>query len=116
MSKDVKNIDGTSKTVFPHVRKFNVRWMLVLYDILCFLVVDAVFLVLYSGWQRLTFTGIVTHALLSGICILIGRFILNIYSLYRDMAESSRICACSCPTDWGFVCTFFWSWCCPLRR
>ena len=81
MSKDKRVMDINDKKTARTPRKISVRWMLVVYDIICFFAVDFIFLVLDSGKNKLTIGGIVTHALLSGLCILVGRFAFNIYSL-----------------------------------
>lgn len=62
-------------------RKFNIRWTLVIYDLLCFLASDAIFLILDLGKNKISTFGIIIHMLLSCLCILVARFALNIYSL-----------------------------------
>ena len=60
-------------------KKFNIRWTLVLYDLLVYAAVAALLLVLYSGSDRLSETGILYQVCLSAVCIFAARFIGKIY-------------------------------------
>ena len=55
---------------------FNVRWMLVLYDILVFAITDVMLFVLYDRFET---KGIISHTSLAFIVIFLCRFIGNIY-------------------------------------
>ena len=56
--------------------KLNIRWMLVLYDLIVFVVVDMLLYVIYDG---LTTKGIIFHTVVSLASIFICRFAGNIY-------------------------------------
>ena len=58
---------------------FNIRWMLVLYDIIVFVCVDLLLLVLYSGGQPLNRVQLVQHTITALLCILLCRFVGGIY-------------------------------------
>lgn len=60
-------------------KRFNIRWMLVLYDLFVFAAVAAVLLVLYGRSDRLSSEGILCQVCLSAICIFAARFIGKIY-------------------------------------
>ncbi len=64
-----------------HPRKFKVRWMLVLYDLVWLLISEMIFLVLYTGEKRLSLQGVIVHGLLWIVCIITLRFVFNIYGL-----------------------------------
>lgn len=55
---------------------FNVRWMLVLYDILVFAITDIMLFVLYDRFDT---KGIISHTILAFIVIFLCRFVGNIY-------------------------------------
>lgn len=57
----------------------NIRWLLVLYDIVIFAVAATILLVIYVGINELTTIGILQQTILSFICIFSARFIGNIY-------------------------------------
>ena len=61
------------------VKKFHIRWMLVAYDTLIYLVVAALLLVLYGGNDKLTSGGMVQQIGLSACCILFARIVGKIY-------------------------------------
>lgn len=65
------------KTHFFHI--FQMRWMLVLYDIAILILVDLLLLVFYGGYDQLTWPGMAGQALLSFACIFACRFAGNIY-------------------------------------
>lgn len=60
-------------------QKFQVRWMLVLYDIVVLAVVDLLLLVFYGGYDQPDVSGIIEQALLSFGCIFVCRFIGSVY-------------------------------------
>lgn len=60
-------------------KKRNIRWTLVLYDMIIYLVVAALLLVLYGGNDKLSTPTIVQQMILSVLCIFAARLIGNIY-------------------------------------
>lgn len=79
MSKKDK-CEKNNPTAKRAARKYTVRWMLVLYDIICFLLVDLLLLVMYGGYDKLEPIDILIQSALSLACIFCARFIANIYS------------------------------------
>ena len=79
MSKKDK-CEKNNPTAKRAARKYTVRWMLVLYDLICFLLVDLLLLVMYGGYDRLEPIDILIQSALSLACIFCARFIANIYS------------------------------------
>ncbi len=61
------------------MKKFNIRWQLVIYDIIIFLVLDFLLLFLYRQSETLSLTGIIIQSSLSFACIFTARFIGKIY-------------------------------------
>lgn len=61
------------------MKKFNIRWQLVIYDILILALTDLILLVLYKGHENLSAVGIASQAALSFVCIFAARVIGNIY-------------------------------------
>ena len=61
------------------MRKFNIRWQLLLYDIIIFLFVDLLLLFLYQNNETLSLAGIVVQTALSFFCIFTARIIGKIY-------------------------------------
>lgn len=61
------------------MKKINIRWQLVAYDILILLMVDLLLLVMYKSSNVLTVTGIIEQAALSFICVFFARFVGRIY-------------------------------------
>lgn len=59
--------------------KINIRWMLVLYDLMIYAVVTAGLLILYNGVDKLDTAGILQQVCLSVVCIFIVRFFGKIY-------------------------------------
>ena len=51
-------------------KKRNIRWTLVLYDLLVFALAAALLLGLYGGNYKLTYNGMVQQAALALVCIL----------------------------------------------
>lgn len=60
-------------------QKYNIRWMLVCYDLLIYLLVSILLFVLYEGNDKLTGNGIAQQMCLSAVCIFAGRIIGKIY-------------------------------------
>ncbi len=61
------------------MKKFNVRWQLVLYDALIFITVEFLLLVMYQNSEPVSADGIALQAVLSLVCIFGARFIGRIY-------------------------------------
>ena len=60
-------------------KKRNIRWTLVLYDLLVFALAAVLLLGLYEGNDKLTYNGMVQQAALALVCIFAGRLIGNVY-------------------------------------
>lgn len=60
-------------------KKRNIRWTLVLYDLLVFALAAVLLLRLYGGNDKLTYNGIVQQAVLALVCIFASRLIGNVY-------------------------------------
>lgn len=60
-------------------RKFNIRWLLVLYDAIIFLSVDLLFSFWYLHNLNLSFEYIIAQAVLSFVCVFASRFLGDIY-------------------------------------
>ena len=60
-------------------KKRNIRWTLVLYDLLVFALAAALLLGLYGGNDKLTYNGMVQQAALALVCIFASRLIGNVY-------------------------------------
>ena len=61
------------------MKKYNIRWQLVIYDIVIFLFVEFLLLFLYQSNERLSVNGVIVQIVLSMICIFAARFIGSIY-------------------------------------
>ena len=61
------------------MKKWNIRWQLVAYDLLILLFVDFLLLYLYRSREDLSFAGVAAQAALSFVCIFSARFIGQIY-------------------------------------
>ncbi len=61
------------------MKKYNIRWQLVIYDIVLFLILDFILLFLYQKGEKLTLNGMVIQSLLAFVCIFTARFIGRIY-------------------------------------
>lgn len=57
----------------------NIRWMLVGYDLVVYLIVAITLLVIYGGIDKLSFTGIIQQIGLSVLCIFVVRLLGKIY-------------------------------------
>lgn len=60
-------------------KKRNIRWTLVIYDLLVFILAAVLILGLYGGNDRLTYNGMLQQAVLALICIFASRLIGNVY-------------------------------------
>lgn len=60
------------------MKKYNIRWQLVLYDIVIFLAVDFLLLLAYQN-NAISIRGIVIQSALSLMCIFVARFIGGVY-------------------------------------
>ncbi len=61
------------------MKKYNIRWQLLLYDVIIFLILNIFLLGIYQSSSHLTSNGIMVQSLLSFICIFGARFIGKIY-------------------------------------
>ncbi len=61
------------------MKKYNIRWQLVIYDILIFLLLDFLLLFLYGNGEFLTLSGMLAHSALSFACIFTARFLGKVY-------------------------------------
>lgn len=61
------------------MKKLNIRWQLVAYDVLILFVVDLLLLVFYKSDNVLTNSGIMAQAALTFICVFASRFVGRIY-------------------------------------
>ncbi len=62
------------------MKKFkNVRWLLVLYDIIILMAVDLVLLVFYKGITDLTTVGVLQQSALTFVCVFSARFVGSVY-------------------------------------
>ncbi len=57
----------------------NVRWQLVLYDIIILLAVELVLLVFYKGANELTLNGVLAQTALTLLCVFSARFVGSVY-------------------------------------
>lgn len=57
----------------------NIRWMLVLYDLVVYAAVAAILLIFYCGSERLTGIGVLQQICLAGVWIFLVRIAGNIY-------------------------------------
>ena len=60
-------------------KRFNIRWQLVIYDFVIFMMVEMLLLVAYGSNEKLSIAGIVTQTLLALICIFSSRIAGNVY-------------------------------------
>lgn len=60
-------------------RFFNIRWTLVLYDLMLFVISAFLLVILYHRYQQLTATDIIVNCLIEGFSIILCRFLGNIY-------------------------------------
>lgn len=62
------------------MKKINIKRKLIMYDILVLIFVYVLLLCLYKSNENLTVKGIVIQAVLSGVCIIVSRFVGGIYN------------------------------------
>lgn len=61
------------------MKKFNIRWQLVLYDVLIIVAVNFFLLFLYRGNEGLTLSGVAMQSALSIVCVITARLVGSIY-------------------------------------
>lgn len=61
------------------MNKHNIRWQLVLYDLIVLLVVDLLLLVFYRSNEALSWNGILTHGAVFLVIVFAARFAGGIY-------------------------------------
>ena len=61
------------------MKKWNIKWQLMVYDALVLLFVDLLLLVLYRSMDNLSLKGILTHSAISFVCVFSARLIGGIY-------------------------------------
>ncbi len=61
------------------MKKYNIRWQLVAYDIILFIIIEFLLLVLYRNREPIFANGIIIQIILSFVCVFSARFIGNIY-------------------------------------
>ena len=61
------------------MKKFNIRWQLVVYDIIIFLIIDFLLLFAYQSNETLSLNGIFIQSALSFMCIFLARLIGGVY-------------------------------------
>lgn len=59
--------------------KYNIRWMLVWYDLIVYAIAAVMLLVVYGGMDKLSLTGILQQICLSVLCIFAARLLGKIY-------------------------------------
>lgn len=87
-------------------KKRNIRWTLVLYDMIIYLVVAALLLVLYGGNDKLSTPTVVQQMILSVLCIFAARLIGNIYGQvwrYGGIQCYIRLLFTDAIAFWGYV-------------
>lgn len=60
-------------------KKFNIRWMLVAYDVIVYVIAAVILLGLYGGMDKLTALGLVQQVSVSMPCIFTARLVGNVY-------------------------------------
>ena len=61
------------------MNRINLKWSLVIYDIVILLFVDLLLLGLYRSTEELSMQGVLLHGAISGVCIFTARFLGSIY-------------------------------------
>lgn len=80
MKNDEKQASNNNRQEFRISRTgHNVRWMLVIYDVVIYVIVATILLVLYGGVDKLSVMGVVQQVALSLVIIFIARLIGNVY-------------------------------------
>ena len=116
MSKHYNDESRSNSSGTKRPRKINVRWMLVLYDLVCFFVTDLIFLVFYRSGARLSAEGIFIHAIISAACILASRFAFNIYSLIWRYGGIQCYIRLLMSDGVGFLLYFIFAMSLPIER
>ena len=57
----------------------NIRWMLVLYDLIVYAIIAVILLVIHGGTDKLTTIGILQQVALSVFCIFLIRILGKVY-------------------------------------
>lgn len=63
----------------PAVKKRNIRWQLVVYDLILFLLLDFILVLLYQNREHVSWLGMVEQSALSMLCIFTARLLGGIY-------------------------------------
>lgn len=79
MKKNIQNTEQINKDAVKASRKFKIRWTLVTYDLICFLLIDILMMLLYRGTEKLDLGDFIYHSVLSIVCIVGARFFFKIY-------------------------------------
>ena len=61
------------------MKRLNIRWQLVAYDIIIFTVIYIFLLYLFRGFESIDSINLILHSLLSFFCVFVSRFCGNIY-------------------------------------
>lgn len=61
-------------------KRVNIRWQLVVYDVVIFLITGLLLIVLYSGIENISFQGMLAQMTLAFACVFTARFVGKIYS------------------------------------
>ena len=61
------------------MKKYNVKWKLVIYDIIILLCVEFLLLYLYQSGETISNKGIIVQSVITLICVFAARFIGRIY-------------------------------------
>ena len=88
-------------------KKRNIRWTLVLYDLLVFALAAVLLLGLYGGNDKLTYSGMVQQAVLALICIFVSRLIGNVYGQiwrYGGIQCYIRLLCTDAVAFWFYMC------------
>ena len=76
------------------MKKRNIRWSLIIYDIAILLFVDLVLLGLYRSIEELSFTGVLIHSAISLPVFLRSEFWVIFTVRFGGMAAFSAISVC----------------------
>lgn len=79
MSKSKENSRNIHVNNEKRKHTLNVRWPLMVYDLIVYAVVAILLLVLYGGTDKLSYVGIVQQVSISILCIFAARLIGQIY-------------------------------------
>ena len=90
-------------------KKRNIRWTLVLYDMIIYLVVAVLLLILYGGNDKLATPTVVQQMILSVLCIFAARLIGNIYGQVWRYGAFSVTSDCYSQMRLHFGYTYYWN-------